>query len=357
MGTYVGVDLHSNNAYYGIIDQNDERIFQKKLPNDLPLVLSALEPFRKDVEGIVIESTYNWYWLADGLIEAGYNVRLANPAAIKQYDGLKYSDDIKDSFFLARLLKLGILPEGYIYPKEGRAVRDLLRKRMMLVRQRTSHILSFENHIARNTGSNISSNKVKRMDPEDVELLLDNKHLVLSGEVNIKAIRFLDEQIKKIEKVVLDEAKLKEPYEYLLTVPGIGQILALTIMFETENIKRFPKVGNYSSYCRCVKSERRSNDKKKGRGNSRNGNEYLGWAYVEAANHMRRWCPEANSFYQKKSAKTNKIVATKALANKIARACYYIMRDQKPFDVKRMFGNRKGCGSEPDCCLDENHLI
>lgn len=342
MGTYMGVDLHSNNGYYGIIDQNDERIFQKKLPNDLPLVLSALEPFRKDVEGIVIESTYNWYWLADGLMEAGYKVHLANPSAIKQYDGLKYSDDITDSFFLARLLKLDILPEGYIYPKEGRPVRDLLRKRLMLVRQRTSHILSFENHIARNTGSNISSNKVKKMNPEDVELLLDNKHLVLSGEVNIEAIRFLDEQIKKIEKVVLAEAKLKEPYEYILTVPGIGKILALTIMFETGNIKRFQKAGNYSSYCRCVKSERLSNEKKKGRGNTKSGNEYLGWAYVEAANYMRRWCPEANSFYQKKLAGTNKIVATKALTNKIARACYYIIRDQKPFDVKRMFGNRKG---------------
>jgi transposase len=357
MGTYVGVDLHSNNAYYGIIDQNDERIFQKKLPNDLPLVLSALEPFRKDVEGIVIESTYNWYWLADGLIEAGYNVRLANPAAIKQYDGLKYSDDIKDSFFLARLLKLGILPEGYIYPKEGRSVRDLLRKRLMLVRQRTSHILSFENHIARNTGSNISSNAVKKMNSEDLELLLDDKHLVLSGEVNIEAIRFLDEQIKKIEKAVLAEAKLKEPYKHLLTVPGIGKILALTIMLETGDIKRFPKVGNYSSYCRCVKSERLSNDKKKGRGNSRNGNKYLSWAYVEAANYMRRWCPEANSFYQKKSAKTNKIVATKALANKTARACYHIIRDQEPFDVKRIFGNRKGCGSEPEVILEKNHIL
>jgi len=156
---------------------------------------------------------------------------------------------------------------------------------------------------------------------------------------------------------VLAEAKLKEPYEYILTVPGIGKILALTIMFETGNIKRFQKVGNYSSYCRCVKSERLSNEKKKGRGNTKSGNEYLGWAYVEAANYMRRWCPEANSFYQKKSARTNKIVATKALANKTARACYYIMRDQKPFDVKRMFGNRKGCGSEPDQTLDENHLV
>ncbi len=348
MGTYVGVDLHSNNGYYGIIDQDDERIFQKKLPNDLPLVLSTLEPFRQGVEGIVIESTYNWYWLVDGLIEAGYKVHLANPSAIKQYEGLKHSDDVRESFFLAQLLRLNILPEGYIYPKEARPVRDLLRKRLMLVRQRTSHILSFETLIARNTGVNIASNEIKKIKTEDVEHLLEEDHLVLSGKANISAIRFLAEQIQKIEKAVLEKAKVRKEYQKLLTVPGIGKILALTIMLETGDINRFPKVGNYASYCRCVKSEHLSNEKRKGRGNHKNGNSYLNWAYVEAANYMKRYCPEAKSFYQKKSSKTNKIVATKALANKTARACYYIIRDQESFKVEKIFGMRKGCGSEPN---------
>ena len=151
MGLFTGVDLHSNNGYYGIINEDEERIFKKKLPNHLPTVLSNLEPFREDIVGIVVESTYNWYWLVDGLMKEGYKVHLANPSAIKQYEGLKYSDDVREAFFLAQLLKLGILPEGYIYPKEERPVRDLLRRRLILIRQRTSHILSFQSLITRNT--------------------------------------------------------------------------------------------------------------------------------------------------------------------------------------------------------------
>lgn len=347
MGLFTGVDLHSNNGYYGIINEDEERIFKKKLPNHLPTVLSNLEPFREDIVGIVVESTYNWYWLVDGLMEEGYKVHLANPSAIKQYEGLKYSDDVREAFFLAQLLKLGILPEGYIYPKEERPVRDLLRRRLILIRQRTSHILSFQSLITRNTGVKISCNDIKKLEVEDVKRFLDEECLILSGETNIAVIRFLSKKIGEIEKAVLKRVKLKEEYKKLLTAPGIGKILALTIMLETGDIRRFAKVGNYSSYCRCVKSEYITNNKKKGEGNRKNGNKYLGWAYVEAANFAKRYCPEAKKFYQRKMAKTNRIVATKALANKIARACYYVIRDREVFKVEKVFGRREGCGSEP----------
>ena len=114
--------------------------------------------------------------------------------------------------------------------------------------------------------------------------------------------------------------------------------MALTIMLEVGDIKRFAKVGNYSSYCRCVRSERISNGKKKSQNNKKNGNAYLSWAYVEAANFTRRFCPKAQRFYQRKKAKTNPIVATKALANKICRASYYVMRDEIPYDTNKLFG-------------------
>ena len=123
----------------------------------------------------------------------------------------------------------------------------------------------------------------------------------------------------------------------LTTIPGIGNILGLTIMLGVGDISRFAKAGNYSSYCRCVKSERTSNKKKKGEGNRKNGNKYLSWAYVEAAHFAMRYCPEARRFYQKKMAKSNGAVATKALANKLARASYYIMRDQVQFDKDKLF--------------------
>lgn len=127
-------------------------------------------------------------------------------------------------------------------------------------------------------------------------------------------------------------AKLKDEYKNLLTIPGIGNILALTIMLEVGDINRFKKVGNFSSYCRCASSKRISNNKSKGKGNTKNGNRYLAWAFIEAANCSRRYNESLNKYFQHKAARTNKIIATKALANKLARAAYFIMKNQVPFD-------------------------
>jgi transposase len=337
MEHYVGIDLHSTNSYVAIIDNDNKRVFKKKTKNDLRLVVQALEPYRKQVKGVVVESTYNWYWLVDGLMEEGYQMHLANPSAIKQYEGLKHADDVTDAFHLANLLRLGILPEGYIYPKEERPVRDLLRKRLQLVQQRTVQILSFQNLIARSLGKGMNVNAVKKLSEDDVEELFQQKHLVLSGKASIATIHFLSERIQQLEKIIHKVAKLKDEYKLLMTVPGIWRILALTIMYETGPIERFAKVGNYASYCRCVGSKRISNEKLKGRGNRRNGNKHLSRAYVEAA-HSALWHYEyVKRYYQRKMAKTNIIVARKAIAHKLARACYYIIRDQKEFDPTRVF--------------------
>jgi len=337
MKAYAGIDLHSSNNYVGIIDEKDKRLYQKRLPNRLEHILQALEPFKEFLEGVVVESTYNWYWMVDGLQEEGYKVHLANPSAIKQYEGLKHTDDKWDSFWLAHLKRLNILKEGYIYPKEERPVRDALRRRLLFVRHRTAHILSLQSAITRNLSYKMSSRAIKRLDQSDADQLFDEPFLILAARNNISAIRFLRERIKEIEKAVKSHVKLRPEFEYLLTMPGIGDILGLTIMLEVGDISRFLKVSNYSSYCRCVKSERLSNKKKKGEGNRKNGNKYLAWAYVEAANFAIRSYPEFQSFYNRKKAKTNGIVAIKALSNKLARSSYYVMRDQVPYDVKKLF--------------------
>jgi transposase len=271
-------------------------------------------------------------------MDMGYRcVHLANPSAIKQYEGLKHADDRHDAFWLAHMLSLGILPEGYIYPKEGRPVRDLLRKRSFLVRQRTAHILSVQGMIERQTGKKISGREVKQLTEEDLESILKEEHLVLSAHASVSSIRFLRHHIKRIEKVVKGRIKIRDPFQYLLTVPGVGDILALTIMLEVGDIRRFPKVGNFSSYCRCVSSHRISNGKSKGKGNSKNGNKYLAWAFVEAVHFARRSSERLKRYYQRKEAKRNRIVAIKALSNKLARACYYVMRDQVPFKEEVLF--------------------
>jgi transposase len=337
MRLYAGIDLHSSNNYLGIIDEENKLVYRGKLPNDLRKIVKVLEPFKEEIEGVVVESTFNWYWLVDGLMEQGYWVHLANPAAIKQYEGLKHVDDKRDALWLANLLRLGILPEGYIYPKEERPVRDLLRKRLQLVRHRTSHILSIQNIISRNRGKRVSSNEIKKLDEEHVRELLKEEHLVLSVNASVGVIRYLTDKIEQIERVVKRRMKLRKEYEGLLTLPGVGEILALTIMLEVGEMGRFQKVGNYSSYCRCVRSTRISNQKKKGEGNRKNGNKYLSWAYVEAANFAIRSYPRVHSYYQRKKAKSNGAVAIKVISNKLSRASYYIMRDQVVYDEAKLF--------------------
>ena len=338
MRLYAGIDLHSTNNYIGIIDEQDRRVYKKKLPNDLHRILFELAQFKEDLAGVVVESTFNWYWLVDGLQEKGYTVHLANPSAIKQYEGLKYVDDRWDSFWLAHLLRLNILPEGYIYPKEERPLRDLLRRRLLFVRQKASHNLSLQSMITRNVGYNLCSNEIKKMSTEEIESLFYHPHLQFAAGESLNAHSYLSQAIKRIEKEVLSQVTLRPEFESLVTIPGIGNILAMTIMLEVGDISRFPKVGNYSSYCRCVKSERLSNGKSKGKGNSKNGNKYLSWAYVEAAHFAKIHCAYSKSFYHRKKMKTNTFVATKALSNKLARASYYIMRDQVPYDPVKLFG-------------------
>jgi len=338
MDTYAGIDLHSSNSFVGVINGEDQRLYGKRHPNRLDDVLRALDPFQDSLKGVVVESTFNWYWLVDGLQEHGYPVHLANPSAVKQYEGLKHTDDKWDSFWLAHMYRLGILPEGYIYPKEHRAVRDLLRRRLLFVRHSSAHILSLQSMINRNLGLKMSNNEIKKLKPQDIEGLFDCPNLVFMANNSLAAIKFLKKISLDIEKKVKSQVKMRKEFLMLLTIPGIGNILGLTISLEVGDIGRFPAAGDYSSYCRCVESKRVSNGKKKGENNKKNGNKYLAWAYVEAANFARRYCVKAQSFYQSKEAKKNNTVAIKALSNKLSKASFYIMRDQVAFDEEKLFG-------------------
>ena len=338
MKLYGAIDLHSTNAVCGLLNEQDDVKMRRKVSCELDQVLRVFAPFADDITGIAVESTFNWYWLVDGLMDAGYRVHLVNTAAVKQYDGLKHTDDDTDTFWLAHLLRLGILPTGHIYPKETRPLRDLLRKRSQLVGQRTANILSIQNLFSRNTGARLSGNLVKKLTREQLEQRFEDPNLLMAIDSNRVVAGALDEQIQQIEKTVVVQSKLDQRYRYLLSIDGIGKILAMTIMLETGDIRRFANVGNFASYCRCVNSTRWSNGKKKGKGNTKNGNKYLSWAFVEAANFAVRYHEPAKRFYQRKMAATNRVVALKALAHKLARASYYVMRDQVCFDPQKIYG-------------------
>lgn len=334
---YSGIDLHSNNSVVTVMDDNDRVVAEKRLPNDLAKIIGFLSPWREELTGVVVESTYNWYWLVDGLQEAGFVVKLANTGAIKKYDGLKHSGDEADARHLAHLLRLGILPTGTILPPEHRAIRDLARKRMQLVRSRTSHILAIENIMARQQAVKITSNIIKRLTAEGVEQMGLPADVSLAIQSNLAVTITLGAQIDLLEKRLQESVGERPDYVLLSSVPGIGRILATIILLETGPIDRFAAVGNFASYARCVDSQHTSNGKKKGEGNTRNGNKYLAWAFVEAANFALRFCPEAKRFYERKKARTNTVVAIKALAHKLARACFHILKERKPFDVTRCF--------------------
>jgi transposase len=337
---YGAIDLHMNNSVLGIINADGQRLYMRKIPNDLDLIKKALGPFAENLEGIVVESTYNWYWLVDGLQNAGYRMHLANPTAIQQYGGIKHTDDVTDAWWLAELLRTKQLKEGFVYPRAERAVRDLLRKRAHLVKQRTQNILSIQNLTCRNTGGRLSANQAKQLTEEAVKKFYDKEEeRALAINCSLHVIQTLKREITVIEKQVKSKLKLSQPYQVLQSVPGIGELLAMVIMLEAGDMSRFPSVGDFSSYCRCVNSIRLSNGKKKGSGNRKNGNKYLSWAFMEAAHYAIRYYPVIRKFYQRKSARSGIMVALMAVAHKLARASYHVLRDQVPYEETKCFVN------------------
>ena len=327
MTLYCGIDLHSNNHVICVIDNKDKRLLEVKLDNYSELTIKALNKYKKRLKAIAIESTFNWYWLVDALMAVGFKVELVNTAKVVQYSGLKRTNDRYDAFHLAHLMRLDILPTGYIYPKADRGLRDLLRKRIQLVQDRSSHIVRFKLQIQMHTGQTIRADYIKAKKFQLPVIGDDNVQLPLQSHLLL--VRALHGQIKVLEKSILEQITPKPEFQYLKTAPGIGDILAETICLETGDINRFKGPGNFASYCRCVDSRRESNGKKKGENNRKNGNKYLAWAFIEAANFAIRHNDKARQFYEKKSKATNPIVARKALAHKLARACYWMMKKSR----------------------------
>lgn len=244
MGLYGGLDVHSSNTRVGVMEGDGRRVYERRLANDAGQIVRQLHPMKADLVGLVVESTYNWYWLVDALMDEGYRVYLANPSAMKMYEGRKHTDDRHDAFWLADLLRLGVLPEGYIYPKHDKPVRDLLRKRGHLVRLRTSLLLSLHGIIARNCGVRLTGADMKVLSEDRVSAHLQhNEDLHLAGRVSKEAIDYFTVKIGEIEHFILGRAKMRDEYRGLLTMPGVGKVLGLTIMLETGPVGRFAGAG------------------------------------------------------------------------------------------------------------------
>ena len=333
-----GMDLHSNNVVIGVMDLDGQRLASGKVPCNLDAVVEFLAPYKARLKQVAVESTYNWYWLVDGLLARKYSVVLANPSGMAQYDGLKHADDHSDAFFIADLLRLNILPLGHIYDPVLRPVRDLLRRRLTLVHHRTALMLSFKSLYIRTTGETMPLSQLKELEVKTAQALYDHPANQLIAGTQIQQIEHLDAAIGKLEKAVLASARELPYYANLTTLPGVGRILGMTITMEVGNIERFAGPGEFASYCRTVAAERTSNSKKKAENNAKCGNKYLSWAFVEAANFARRSDVQCRQWYDRKASKTSKVIATKALACKLAKAAWYLMARGTDYQAERMFG-------------------
>ena len=332
-----GLDLHGNNVVIGVINQDGKRVAHRKVDCELKEVFEFLRPLKPQLQSMAVESTFNWYWLVDGLRAADYPIDLANPAKIEQYSGMKHADDKHDAFFLAELQRLNILPKAHVYDPQLRPVRDLFRRRTNLVHQRTALLLSFKSLHARTHGQNLDLKDVKKLEPKEAPKLYEHPANQLIAQVQAEHIQALDKSISRIEKGVLASAREIPMYEKLLTIPGIGRILGMTITMEVGDILRFKTDGDFASYCRMVDARRLSNGKCKADNNQKCGNKYLSWAFVEAANFARRHDENCRRWYDRKAAKTSHVIATKALGCKLAKAAWHVMSGNCDYDPSRMF--------------------
>jgi transposase len=216
-------------------------------------------------------------------------------------------------------------------------VRDLLRQRSRLVRLAVRQMVSLQSLWTRHTGQRLTANAIKRLSVGELAPALPDANVRQSADVMLRLWRVIHDESAELEKRVLRQMRSVPDLDHLQSTPGIGTVLGLTILLETGDVHRFAHVGDYASYCRCVDSKRLSNGKQKGRGNAKNGNKYLAWAYIEAANGAIRYCEPAQRWYQRRRAKAHRLVALKAVAHKLARACYHMLREGTDFDVKRAF--------------------
>lgn len=324
---YGAIDLHSNNNYAVISDEEDRVICERRLENRLKTVDAFFKPYQTELNPLVLESTYNGYWLMDGLRDLGYEVKLANPSQMKPYQGLKYRDDASDGLWLNRMHRLGVLPEGYIYPKSERGKRDLLRKRLFLVHLRTSLINSLKHQYQSWKAEDVKAEEIKKLGSHEVAASFQDRFVRQGIEALRQSMQTLSAQISGIEASLKPGLRKDPLVTRLEMLPGIGNLLAWTIRLEIGEIGRFKgDWRRYLSYCGLVESKQKSNEKVKGYGNRKNRNRYLRWAYGEAAIAALRYA-KIRAYHDRLVKKKGKIKAKAILASKIARVSFMMMQN------------------------------
>ena len=339
---YCGIDLSARDSHLCVVDENLSIHLQQKTANELPLISNLLEPFKPDLQ-VVIESTFNWYWLVDGLQRLGFDVSLAHTLGLAMITQAKIKTDRRDAFSLAKLLRAGVIPKAYIYPASTRPLRDLLRRRLKTVSLRAHEYGSLRQLLLREGILSSSRNEIKMAEDDDLKQWFSHPLVVMTASHQLERIHLLSRQILELEQQILDLTRKKADYKRLLTIAGIGKILALTILYEVGQISRFKNVRHFSSYCRLVPGVAQSGSVSRRGRSSKQGNAYLKSAFNQAAIVAVRSYPRIRACYERHLARhrggARKLVAYNVIAHKLAQAVYQVLKRETQYREELLFGN------------------
>ncbi|WP_250657799.1 IS110 family transposase [Alkalimarinus coralli] len=335
---HCGIDLHTKMMFVCILDQKANILIHKNIPTDAQTFLDLIQPYREDLV-VGVECIFSWYWIADVCHQQGIKFILGHALYMKCIHGGKTKNDKIDSEKIARIMLGKNFPMAYVYPPEARPIRDLMRRRCYLV------------HLKGEVQAHISiTNYQYNLPPFEKQISKKGNrlHIIerfkdpavrMNVETDIGTMDILQEKIVAIERFIVKHAKQYDPRAFyrLQTVPGIGLVLALTILYEIQDIHRFPTVQDFCSYSRLVKCAKESAGKNYGYSGGKIGNAHLKWAFSEAAVLLIRESPQAKKFIEKNSRKHGKGKAISMLAHKLGRAVYFILKRNDAFDIKYFF--------------------
>lgn len=358
----IGMDLHSDNVVVvirqtqvGNIHLKGETVFSRAFkinsPSNRLELYKALEPFcALSTTRAVVESTYNWYWLADEFEKRNWNLRIADPSTVSQAKK-KYSDDWTDAEFLAEMVRINSIKSYEYLSKHKRAIRDLCRMRQEFVNLRAQPKITIANLYVNQLGDRVKTNALvkaayealaenKPIDSDAVISHFDDENIRMRVAMYLKMIVFYDQQIAELDERIESLMKPNAYSKLLQSIKGCGRILSSVIASELgENLDRFPSAKHFVSYSRLAPTSKLSNGKSKGESNAKNGNAYLSWAFTELANLVVRFNPEAKAFYDRTFRRVKlRVKAIRILAAKLARAIFKMLDTGEVFDIKRCFG-------------------
>jgi transposase len=333
---YCGIDLHARTMYVCILNQAGETVLHRNMKTDPALFLKVIAPYREDLV-VAVECIFTWYWLADLCVQQGIPFVLGHALYMKAIHGGKAKNDKIDAHKIALLLRGGMMPQAYVYPAEMRATRDLLRRRMHLMHKRAELLSHIQNTNHQYNLPEMGKKIAYKANREGVAERFVDTAVQKSIEVDLALIDHYDKLLSDIELYIVNTAKQHDVNAFyrLRSVPGIGKILALVILYEVQDIGRFPRVQDFVSYCRLVKCTKESAGKKYGTSGKKIGNAYLKWAFSEVAVLFLRNNPEGQKYLARLEKKHSKGKALTILAHRLARTVYHLLRREQAFDMNK----------------------